>query len=246
MTDAQIRQLLSDGRDQLREVNRKPAWSRFVAGVATPADRRASVVALIDVTRASLVTLTTDFAARFQRARMTLAGWSSRFMDALSAGTVAAAMAATGAATLAPADLDNAVAAIEEQRRYQERFRDQLAVGALLLLAPRPLGALARSLRDVSPVVANRAGMYADSLWQAAQDVLRDNMRRSGYDEERRRLGEASRHCTVCPSLSRLGWQPIGSLPRIGESPCRSRCRCSWQMRDSRNPGNHVAPLAWA
>jgi hypothetical protein len=59
-----------------------------------------------------------------------------------------------------------------------------------------------------------------------------------GKTEERRLLSPAE-HCETdkvhglqgCVELANLRWQPIGSLPKIGKSPCRSNCKCRFIYR---------------
>ena len=54
---------------------------------------------------------------------------------------------------------------------------------------------------------------------------------------EERRVLERAEHCESdeelegCIELSEKGWQPIGTLPRLGVSPCRSNCRCRFDYR---------------
>jgi hypothetical protein len=66
-----------------------------------------------------------------------------------------------------------------------------------------------------------------------------------GAAQERRRLGVAE-HCRThgdlegCVELHDLGWQPIGSLPRLGQTPCRTNCKCHWQFRYQDEQGNWV------
>jgi hypothetical protein len=59
-------------------------------------------------------------------------------------------------------------------------------------------------------------------------------------EEELRVLGEAD-HCSTeddpdgdregCLELAALGWQPIGTLPKIGESVCIVNCHCRFAYR---------------
>ena len=84
-----------------------------------------------------------------------------------------------------------------------------------------------------------RSDLYAE----AARDAFEEAGRLSkeiylGHTEERRRLDPLiSNHChTVddwmgCPELAAKGWQPIGSLPRLMNTPCRSHCHCTWETR---------------
>ena len=51
---------------------------------------------------------------------------------------------------------------------------------------------------------------------------------------ERRILGHPkTEHCTDCPPLAAMGWQPVGALPDIGESECGGLCLCHFEYADS-------------
>jgi bacterioferritin-associated ferredoxin len=64
-------------------------------------------------------------------------------------------------------------------------------------------------------------GVYENSRREAARGVM---------TEERRVLG-AAEHCGVCVEEAAKGWQPIGTLKRLGDSPCLANCRCSYRFR---------------
>ena len=144
--------------------------------------------------------------------------------------------------------------------RFREDIRTGrqviLAPPKIALPAPRPAfaptftdGGLTTASRRVTPIAPptttaarvasaqflNRSGMYADASWGVVEGVLRDGAIRDGYTEERRLLGgltgSRSRHCQECPELAAMGWVPLNSLPAVGQTPCRTRCRCSWQWR---------------
>jgi bacterioferritin-associated ferredoxin len=64
-------------------------------------------------------------------------------------------------------------------------------------------------------------GVYENARREAARGVM---------TEERRVLG-AAEHCGVCVEEAAKGWQPIGTLKRLGDSPCLANCRCSYRFR---------------
>lgn len=81
------------------------------------------------------------------------------------------------------------------------------------------------------PAAAARAALYAWSAWGTAQNAWRA-VQSLYYDEERRVLGEVkTHHCHDCPSYAHLGWQPVGTLPEIGDSECEFFCRCWLEYR---------------
>ena len=80
----------------------------------------------------------------------------------------------------------------------------------------------------------NRMRLYQESAYSAYQNDLRREAQLSGMDEERRVLGAAD-HCESCLDYAALGWQPIGTLPEIGDSDCRTNCRCEFEYRNSKD-----------
>jgi hypothetical protein len=78
--------------------------------------------------------------------------------------------------------------------------------------------------------IAYRAKLYVNAAKQAFAEGGRAGAKDAGEDEERRVLS-AAEHCPDCVAYANLGWQPIGTLPRIGESVCRVNCKCSFQFR---------------
>ena len=82
-----------------------------------------------------------------------------------------------------------------------------------------------------------RAGMYADAARGTGEDMKRREADRNPtLTEEMRELGAAD-HCTTrngvlgCIELNDMGWQPIGTLPRIGDTPCGTNCHCNFVFR---------------
>jgi hypothetical protein len=75
-----------------------------------------------------------------------------------------------------------------------------------------------------------RVSLYAEAGRSTEREAGRRLARLAGAVEERRILGAAD-HCKTCVGEARKGWRPLGELKRIGESECRTRCRCSWATR---------------
>lgn len=81
-----------------------------------------------------------------------------------------------------------------------------------------------------------RSDLYAEAARATHREAERRRERLAGMTEERRVLSPAD-HCSTrgglrgCVELARLGWQPAGSLPRIGQTPCKVRCKCVMQFR---------------
>ena len=105
--------------------------------------------------------------------------------------------------------------------------------------------ALARGWQPIGDngILLVRSDLYASAARGTYEDTgTYVNQVYGGRTQERRALGDAE-HChTVrtraeavmaqpglegCVELAAKGWQPIGSLPKIGQSPCRSNCKCT-------------------
>ena len=127
----------------------------------------------------------------------------------------AAVLARGGWAQMSQADWGAVGARVRTQYNYLRNFARQIADGTQAL--------------DGRLLV--RSGMYED----AARGTYEDMRRRveelyNGMEEEMRVLGAAD-HCDDCLNYAALRWQPIGSLPRIGDSQCRVNCHCRFTFR---------------
>lgn len=88
---------------------------------------------------------------------------------------------------------------------------------------------------DFSNRLVARAAMYADSARTMQKQAERQFMANEGIDEERRVLGPDENHCPDCPAYAELGWQPIGTLPQIGDSQCGHNCKCTFEYRTTKS-----------
>lgn len=78
--------------------------------------------------------------------------------------------------------------------------------------------------------IRRRMAMYQNAARSAYFEGYRNAARRNGYTQERR-LTSAAEHCEDCLSYAAQGWQPIGTLPKIGESQCLSNCKCRFEFQ---------------
>jgi hypothetical protein len=94
-----------------------------------------------------------------------------------------------------------------------------------------------------------RAKLYGQVGYGALEDDIKREKEKSGFTEERRVLGPVkTEHChdtdnrPGCVELAAKGWQPIGSLPKIGEASCWQNCRCKFEYRkpDPARPGKWI------
>lgn len=80
--------------------------------------------------------------------------------------------------------------------------------------------------------VLRRVNQYIAAGRSTAEEMKRHVMLEKAT-HEKRLLGPAD-HCRTqdgllgCWELFKLGWQPIGTLPKIGETPCYQNCHCKF------------------
>jgi hypothetical protein len=72
--------------------------------------------------------------------------------------------------------------------------------------------------------------LYRESGYAALERFERREKINDGYTEEIRILGAAD-HCRSCLEYAGMGWQPIGTLPEIGDSECNMNCKCEFEYR---------------
>lgn len=146
-----------------------------------------------------------------------LADWQIQMMAAVKAvHLVALAVAHGGWNQLDQSDFGWVGQRIREQYRFLADFANEVASGA------QPLNGR----------LGVRITMYAGAARATHREAQRRLAARRAVDEERRVLGVAD-HCKTCLQQARLGWQPFGTLKRIGDSECRVNCRCTWAFRAS-------------
>jgi hypothetical protein len=120
-----------------------------------------------------------------------------------------------GFANMTPADYGRVGAEVKQQYQFLQNFCNELANGK----------------QGLDGRVVTRAAMYAQASWAISQEIARRNLEDSAREiEEKRVLGIAD-HCRNCLDDAAAGWQPLGTLPKIGNSLCRVRCRCHFEFR---------------
>jgi len=75
-----------------------------------------------------------------------------------------------------------------------------------------------------------RMNLYKESAYAALEDFRQREAKLNGFDEERA-IRHASESCPDCIAREAQGWQPIGTLPPIGDSQCIANCKCEWEFR---------------
>lgn len=152
---------------------------------------------------------------RLQAGEISLADWQLGMRDRIKAiHNAQAAIAKGGWAQMSQADWG----AVGQMTKRQYAFLQKFAVD------------IEQGKQVLNGNFLRRAGMYADAGRGTGQDMRRREAANNGYTEEQRVLNPAD-HCSDCVEYAGLGWQPIGTLPRIGDSVCRTNCRCEFEYR---------------
>ena len=155
--------------------------------------------------------------------KMSLLEWQSLMMQATKDSQVAAALIANGGA-----------------RNAGQEDTDYIAILILLILLA--LVAFAADIASggqlLNGTILSRTDLYAEAARDAYEEMERYEAENYlGKTQERRVLNPLANHChTVddfigCPELAARGWVKIGTLPRLMDTPCRSKCKCHFLFR---------------
>lgn len=130
--------------------------------------------------------------------------------------TLAAVAANKGKATLSPLALEKLNSILAKQFGYLYEFARELNADAV----------------NSEPQALTRSRMYAAAAHGTYESIARTLREAGGYKFERRVLSKnPGARCKECVDQAALGWQPIGTLKEIGDTQCKSRCRCRLHYR---------------
>lgn len=161
--------------------------------------------------------------AQLQARDISLGEWQAAQMQAVKHSQIAAGLVANGG-TLNTTEVDY--------------IKIASFVLAMFLFLRTFVNEIKSGIQKLNGLLLSRTALYA----AAARDSY-EEMRRHGVGmytelaEERRVLDPGAHHCqtvgdhTGCPELAAMGWQPVGVLPRIYDTPCGTNCRCHWEFR---------------
>lgn len=148
--------------------------------------------------------------------RISLADWQLSMAGHIkSLHTASAAAARGGWSRMSQSDYRAAEQLMKEQMKFLKKFAKEVRT------KKQPLNG--RALQ--------RASMYAHAGRATFEETRRRHeLLANGKTMERRLLGAAD-HCPDCIAARDMGWQPIGTLPRIGQSVCRTNCHCRFEYK---------------
>jgi len=177
--------------------------------------KRAEVVNALEAVTQGAKGEMTNLSKRLAGKQISLADWQVGMRGHIKAvHNAQAAIAKGGWAQMTPSDWGRVGSITKKQYAFLQNFALEIESGK------QPLNG--NFLR--------RAGMYADASRGTAADVSRIEAQKDGLTEERR-IRFPGDSCPTCISQAELGWQPIGTLNRIGDSECRTNCRCEFDFR---------------
>lgn len=147
------------------------------------------------------------------------ATWEREMRLAIKTYHVAAAVTARGGwAAMSPSDWGYTGRLVQTQYQFLSGFKADL-------------DAADHGFTGATPeALTVRAGMYAAAVRGSFGQMQRRGAQQGDATEERRtRHGDHS--CPDCTAAAELGWQPLGTLPAIGDSACLVSCHCWFTFR---------------
>lgn len=172
---------------------------------------------------ARIKTVMREISTRLQRKEMTLVQWQRETFDMVKYSQLAVSLIANGGTeNNTKADYVKIALIILAMFLFLRTFSEDIESGKQLL----------------NGTLLSRTDLYAEASRDAYEEMERyihdvytdDTM-------ERRVLDPEANHChTVddwigCPELAALGWQKIGTLPRLMDTPCLSNCKCHFEYK---------------
>ncbi len=154
-------------------------------------------------------------ANQLRNREISLAEWQTGMRDQIKAMHLNTAMAAHGGRqNITQADWGRAGQQIRAQYEYLDKFAKDIASGKVKLDGRLNV----------------RAKLYGEAARGTHEQERRRASARAGLTEERRIL-HAKESCTDCITYAGYSWRPIGTLPPIGQSACRTNCQCTFSYR---------------
>lgn len=159
---------------------------------------------------------------QLQSGALKLPEWQQQMNDLIKWSQLAAALVANGG-TRNSTQNDYAVVAISifAMLTFLQVFANEIESGK----------------QKLNGSILSRSGLYANAARDAYEETRRIGMARyAGATLERRVLDAVANHCVTdgemigCVELAAMGWQPIGTLPRLYDTPCRTNCMCHFEF----------------
>jgi len=150
---------------------------------------------------------------------ITQAQWFVAMAELVRSTTIASGAVWDGITALSNPEFEILDIAANKDIEFLRKFRQQIAAG------------------DVAPgQIVNRSGNYG-KVRGTYYEIAGYNLETDGFTEERNILfpGDSCTNSSLpgCIQVTRLGWQPIGTLPLIGNRTCHNNDRCELRYKNS-------------
>jgi hypothetical protein len=199
----------------------RPLWWFLLDEQRYGLDRRrvpdVAVFAAVDTFTATVEQRVTANTSAMTAGTLTVDQWQSATVNnLLLAAYVLWAVGRGGLSQVTPENERTLARSVADQAVYLQKFAADVA---------------ADRYADPDPIL-RRAALYVADARQQHEAARRVSHMDAGFTVEANVLGNAD-HCTGgtdalpdCPTLTRIGWAPIGTLPRPGLRLCRWNCKC--------------------
>jgi hypothetical protein len=171
---------------------------------------RAGVDAVIDAETVKI----RDVAQKLVDGSINIPEWQIQTTAIIKNLHVAVGLIATGGyENTSNSDLARLSNKIKEQYKYLRSFAKQVRNG----------------MQPLNGSLVSRAALYTQAARGTYEDTVRQAAKESGEVTQEKRVLGAADHCQGCLDLASQGWQPLGTLPGIGDdTPCMANCHCSF------------------
>jgi hypothetical protein len=164
-----------------------------------------------------------------------------RIRNFIRESIVAGAMALLGPRPLTGAELDQAERLAQMQEQFLGAFMDKVAQAPPAFRPDKTTEIIAIAPPMTMDQFIARAESYGSVVWGASQEIARATIKNNRIFDQERRWMAVAEHCQSCPEAAAMGWQPIGTLPPIGDSECMNNCKCSFSYRLGDDGVEHIA-----
>jgi HK97 family phage portal protein len=193
-------------------------------GSISDSQRRTLLAAVSDASASRLKAMAQDFLDSHPDSTKSLLGdgfkaglaaWAAKAKKTIGGALLAGALALFGPKGLPPNEQAILARANAAQAAFMDNFVADVGDGGQPLTASFPA----------------RAALYGRAVFSVAENLQRASVVAAGTMTQERRILAIGDHCTECPELADLGWQPLDSLPEIGSTPCGVNCRCHFEFQ---------------
>jgi hypothetical protein len=170
-----------------------------------------------------------DLDKRLQGKVVTLTEWHLQMIAMVKQSQIAASLIAIGGVpNSSQIDRSAIASSVIAMLTFLQTFAEDIESGKQL----------------INGTLLSRTDLYANSARDAYEEARRNAVIVGAIvisgviaTRERRILEQGANHCntdgglTGCIELAAKGWQPIGTLPRLYDTPCRTNCKCRFDYK---------------